>query len=219
MRQVRGLSTWDVLELTMVRGQHTGIVKPRPPWATQPGGGVRELNVTVAVMVMVVVVPHNVAAQGNEMQVVDRHQDWRVVRYEDPFGENSGSAALNGPLDQSPSEARIMAICYDGGVTGVSVMIPEFAGMSISDSERRTVKYTTPEGAVGTAEFLLVDSSIAGSNLFLARRMNLTAWEEFLAQATTGEEIYFRIETSEGETADYSFSLMGFTAAWEQACG
>jgi len=180
---------------------------------------VRKLSISVAIIVMTTVLPHNVAAQGNEMQVVDRHQDWRVVRYEDPFGEKSGSAAVNGPLEQSLSEARLMAICYDGGVTGVSVMIPEFAGMSISESERRTVKYTTPKGAVGEAEFLLVDSSIAGSNLFLARRMNLTAWEEFLAQATTGKEIYFRIETSEGETVDHTFSLMGFTAAWEQACG
>lgn len=62
-------------------------------------------------------------------------------------------------------------------------MILEFAGISIGDSERRTVKYTTPKGAVGTADFRLIDSSMGGSTLFLSRGMNVLAWQDLFCSS------------------------------------
>lgn len=69
---------------------------------TQPGGAVRQLIVTVALLLAsATILPPEAPAQEKEFQVVDHHQDWRVIRYEDPFGEHSGSVALNGPLEQT----------------------------------------------------------------------------------------------------------------------
>lgn len=181
------------------------------------------MRVTTLSLILVCLVTSSLLGQNDiraeihadeDLELLGAHQDAFAISYTDKFGESSADAAL-----LESENDRLMVLCYPDGTKAVSLQIDAFLGVSLTDEQpKRRVLFKFDDGPVHEGEWRQANAEMTGSQLVLLQPMYPTAFGDFIQGARQSRTVYIRVYDYEDESSDYEFDLMGFTAAYKQAC-
>lgn len=149
------------------------------------------------------------AQDGGDLEQLGAFGDWMAARYDDPFGENSGSIATN-----NSDTKRLGVYCYDNGVRAIGVTTSRY----LIESSMEPVRWVVDDGEPQRAEWTYIDGGVGGTQLGVRRGTDRATYEQLINQFRSGESVLFRLEDGE-DSYDLRFSLIGFTRAYNRACG
>lgn len=172
----------------------------------------------VAFLLAAVFVPPVAGQSASELTTIEVYGDWEHVRNEDPFGESNADGAITGGMESAPF---LSILCYDGGTRAFMLSTDEFLGLDTGDDPTwRDVKFTFDSGGeVYSGRWFQSSASVTGSTVGIFREKMSDLYQSLLEGSKQHAQVHFRIEDYEGTSHDESFSLNGFTAAYEAACG